>query len=349
MEGERYVSCDVQEILDSIQAHRIGKEEIGIVHRIGVDKAVYIYKQMMRMRCMDEAMDREYKRKNIRGFCHLSIGQEGIYAALEYAMDGDVAVSSYRCHGIAYVTGCSILEIMGEVLGRQAGVCKGKGGSMHLYNKSFFGGHGIVGAQIPLGLGMAYALEYNRRMGWSQGGKVCYAFYGDGAANQGQVWESFNMAMVWRLPIVFVCENNGYGMWTPASSVSADTDFYLRGGAIPGIRIGHGNIFGLMSVLKYARKYSVENGPIIVQIDTYRFCTHSAADERESYRSREEVDAEKKRDCMEDVGRRLLAFYSEEELDALRSSILAEVERDVDAARKSRPTEEDELCRDILL
>ncbi|AFM98998.1 pyruvate dehydrogenase E1 component subunit alpha [Encephalitozoon hellem ATCC 50504] len=351
MQEKRYVFCDPQAILNSVQVHRIPKEEICVMQKLEVHDMAYIYKQMLRIRFIDQIMDREYRKKNIRGFCHLSVGQEGIYAALEYAMDDDIVVASYRCHGLAYVTGCKTLEIMGEVFGRQIGVCKGKGGSMHLYNKNFFGGHGIVGAQVPLGLGISYALEYRRRLlkDESQGSKVCYAFYGDGAANQGQVWESFNMAMVWKLPIVFVCENNRYGMWTSAESVSADTNFYLRGGTIPGVRVPHNNIFGLISVLKYAKKYSSKKGPIIIQVDTYRFCTHSTADSREAYRAEGEMDSERKNDCMEDVRRRLLTFYTEEEIDTMKSRTLEEVERDVDAAKRSKPTEKNELFKDILL
>ncbi|AFN83762.1 pyruvate dehydrogenase E1 component subunitalpha [Encephalitozoon romaleae SJ-2008] len=351
MQEKRYIHCDAQGILNSIQTHGITKEEIDIVQKLEVDEMVYIYKQMMKIRLTDEIMDREYKEKSIRGFCHLSIGQEGIYAALEHELDGDMVISSYRCHGLAYVTGCKTLEILGEVLGKQAGVCKGKGGSMHLYNRNFFGGHGIVGAQVPLGLGISYALKYKGRLlqDRDQGNRVCYAFYGDGAANQGQVWESFNMAMIWRLPIVFVCENNRYGMWTSAESISTDTNFYLRGGTMPGIRIAHNNIFGLISVLRYARRYSSEKGPIIVQIDTYRLCTHSTADERESYRAKGEIDNERKNDCMEDTRNRLLAFCSREEIDAIKDRVLEEVERDVDTAKKSKPTEESELFKDILL
>lgn len=350
MDRDRHVRCDPLEVLGSIELHRVSKEKIEVVNRIRAVDMVYIYKQMARIRSMDQLMDREYKKKNIRGFCHLSIGQEGIYAALEHVMDGDMVISSYRCHGLAYVTGCPIFEIMGEVLGKQTGVCKGKGGSMHLYNSRFLGGHGIVGAQVPLGLGVAYALKYRKMLCRQEGsGSVCYVFYGDGAANQGQVWESFNMAMIWKLPIVFVCENNRYGMWTPAESISPDTNFYLRGGSIPGIRVAHRNIFGLVSVLRHARSHALEHGPIIVQIDTYRLCAHSAADDRELYRSRSEVEAEAKKDAMEDVRRRLLEFHSEEELDALEDSILEEVRKDMDAAMKSSPTDEAELFRDVLL
>ncbi|ADM12231.1 pyruvate dehydrogenase E1 component subunit alpha [Encephalitozoon intestinalis ATCC 50506] len=351
MEKEKYIQCNVQEILATIRVHEVRKEEIDMVHKLKIEEMIYIYKQMMKIRFVDKLMDIEYKKENIRGFCHLSIGQEGIYTALEYMMDDDIVVSSYRCHGIAYVSGCRTREIMQEVLGRQGGVSKGKGGSMHLYNSHFFGGHGIVGAQIPLGVGIAYAIKYKERVlgSKSQKGKVSYVFYGDGAANQGQAWESFNMAMVWKLPIVFVCENNRYGMWTPAESVSADTNFYLRGGRIPGIRVPHNNIFGLISVLGYARKHSAEKGPIIVQIDTYRLCTHSTVDSKETYRSKEEVDRERKNDCMEDIRKRLLEFRSEEELGELERCVLEEVEKDMDAAKKSKPTEESELFKDVFL
>lgn len=345
---EQYIYC--KETSDNFKLHNIKKEDVKIVDKIKVKELIHIYKQMVVIRHMDELMDAEYKKGNVRGFCHLSIGQEGIYAALEKAMKNDVVTASYRCHGVAYVTGCSIVEIIGELLGKQMGVCKGKGGSMHLYNRNFFGGHGIVAAQVSLGLGIAYALKY-RNIHESRedlrNQRVCYIFYGDGAANQGQVWESFNMAKIWKLPVVFVCENNRYGMWTPVESVSADTDFYLRGGTIPGIRVGHKDIFGLLSVFEHGRKYALEEGPIIIQVDTYRLCGHSSVDNAEIYRSKEEVEMEKKNDCMSDVENRLVSFLSEEALNDVRDEACKQVENDFETAKGSKSTNKEELFKDI--
>lgn len=348
---EESIRSNSQEILSSMEVHNIRKEDIQIVNELRKEDMLHVYKQMVVMRHMDELMVKEYEEGSIRGFCHLSIGQEGIYAALEKVMVNDMVVSSYRCHGIAYVTGCSTAEIMGEVLGKQMGTCKGKGGSMHLYNNNFFGGHGIVGAQVPLGLGIAYALKYRSIVDGASEclNQVCYIFYGDGAANQGQVWESFNMAMIWKLPAVFVCENNRYGMWTPTENVSADTDFYLRGGRMTGIRIGGGDIFALMSALEHGRRHALEAGPIIIQIDTYRFCGHSTVDRTDFYRSSKEVEIEKENDCIERVKRRLLGFYSEEDLEGIRSSICKKVEHDLILAKSSKDTEEDELFKDVMV
>lgn len=344
-----WVRSNVQGILDSISVHNIEKKSISVISSLGVEDVVHIYKRMRTIREMDRLLEKEYGKGSVRGFCHLSVGQEVIYAALESVMKDDLAVSSYRCHGIAHVTGCSVQEIMGEMLGKQAGVCKGKGGSMHLYNRNFFGGHGIVGAQVPLGLGIAYALKYRSIQESRKGMQVCYAFYGDGAANQGQVWESFNMAMIWNLPIVFVCENNRYGMWTPVESVSPDNSFYTRGGAMPGIRISHDNVFGLISVFRHAREHALEHGPIIIQIDTYRLCGHSTVDQTEFYRPQEEVNIETERDPMRAIESMLMKFYSEKDLRVLKSSIRRQVGESLEAARKSRDTDSAELFTDILL
>lgn len=353
MNNEEYLHCDIEKVFKSIKLHNVTKEDILVIDKLKVGDMIHIYKQMMVIRHMDELMQREYKKNNVRGFCHLSIGQEGICAALERVSKNDMVVSSYRCHGMAYVTGCSIVEIMAELFGKQAGVCKGKGGSMHLYNKNFFGGHGIVGAQVPLGLGIAYALKYKSLQ--ATDGKqnsldqVCYVFYGDGAANQGQVWESFNMAMIWKLPAVFICENNRYGMWTPAENVSANTDFYLRGGAMPGIRIRDDDIFGLISVIEYGRNHALRHGPIIIQIDTYRLCGHSTVDQTEFYRAEDEIKAAEDSDCMKELERKLLTSCTRKELDGLRSEVCRQIEEELDVVKKGKGTNKDELMKDILL
>ncbi|KHN69067.1 subunit of pyruvate dehydrogenase E1 [Ordospora colligata] len=348
MDDAKYVHADPQESMSHIQTHLIEKSSINSIESLHVDEVVHMYKQILRIRYMEEQMIEDYKNGLIRGFCHLSIGQEAIYAALEKASKDDMVISSYRCHGIAYVTGCTIPEIMSEVLGREAGICKGKGGSMHLYNKNFFGGHGIVGAQVSLGLGIAYALKYDTFQK-SSTHKVCYAFYGDGAANQGQVWESMNMAFIWKLPVVFVCENNGYGMWTPSESASADSEFFRRGNQVPGIRVTHGSTFAILSVMQYARAYALNNGPIIVQIDTHRLCTHSTADTKDYYRKNNEIQSAKAKDCVIEVGNKLLQFYSENQLQEMQQEIHDEVFKVTQSAKNSAYTPQEQLFKDILL
>ncbi|GMG55740.1 unnamed protein product [Ambrosiozyma monospora] len=166
-----------------------------------------MYKQMIIIRRMEMAADALYKAKKIRGFCHLSVGQEAIAVGIENAISKeDDVITSYRCHGFTYMRGSSVKEVLGELMGRRIGVSNGKGGSMHMYADGFYGGNGIVGAQVPLGAGLAFAHQY-------RGKKNCtFTLYGDGAANQGQVFEAFNMAKLWNLPCVFACENNKYGM-----------------------------------------------------------------------------------------------------------------------------------------
>ncbi|KAH9410840.1 dehydrogenase E1 [Ordospora pajunii] len=348
MDNTKHVHLDPQEAIDHIQTHLIQKSCIPAIKSLPIDEVVHIYKQILRIRYMEEQMIDDYKNGLIRGFCHLSVGQEAIYAALEKASKDDMVISSYRCHGIAYVTGCTISEIMGEVLGREAGICKGKGGSMHLYNKNFFGGHGIVGAQVSLGLGIAYALKYRA---FQKPGirKVCYAFYGDGAANQGQVCECLNMALIWKLPIVFVCENNGYGMWTPLENASADAEFFRRGNQVPGIRVGHGSTFAILSAMQYARAYALDNGPIILQIDTHRLCTHSTADTKDYYRKNGEIQSAKANDCAVEIRNKLLQFYSETQLEIMQQDAHDEVSKATQLAKNSAHTPQEQLFKDILL
>src|ERR1700728_2123918 len=181
---------------------------------------------------MEMAADRLYKEKKIRGFCHLSTGQEAVATGIEHAITKeDDVITAYRCHGFALMRGASVKSIIGELLGRRGGIAYGKGGSMHMFAKSFFGGNGIVGAQVPVGAGIGFAMKYLQRP------NVTFSLYGDGASNQGQVFEAFNMAKLWNIPVVFGCENNKYGMGTSAARYFALTDYYKRGQYIPGLKI----------------------------------------------------------------------------------------------------------------
>ncbi|KAF9764951.1 Pyruvate dehydrogenase E1 component subunit alpha, mitochondrial [Nosema granulosis] len=251
-----------------------------------------MFQEMCILREMELLLDGLYQKNEIQGFCHLVVGQEPIYIALKNVINGDKVIGSYRCHGLAYSSGIPIQEIVCETLGRANGNCKGKGGSMHLYNETFFGGHGIVGAQVSLGIGIAYALKYKEHAN-TPPKNVCFAFYGDGASNQGQVFESFNMAKLWKLPVVFVCENNFYGMWTPEKNVSSNSEYYKRGINIPGIRVDGNDIEELHRAFAYSKEYAKANGPIIIQIDTYRTCGHSCVDKTNFYRDQKEVEEKK--------------------------------------------------------
>ncbi|XP_064078425.1 probable pyruvate dehydrogenase E1 component subunit alpha, mitochondrial isoform X4 [Macrobrachium nipponense] len=196
------------------------------------EEALLYYKQMQMIRRLESASGNLYKEKAIRGFCHLYSGQEAICVGIKAALRPvDSVITAYRDHGWAYVMGCSVLSILAELTGRTQGMVRGKGGSMHMYTKNFYGGNGIVGAQVPVGAGVALANKY------LENGGICVALYGDGAANQGQVFEAYNIAKLMNLPSVFICENNGYGMGTSIDRASASTSYYTRGDYVPGIWI----------------------------------------------------------------------------------------------------------------
>lgn len=244
-----------------------------------------MYKDMIIVRRMEMAADALYKAKKIRGFCHLSVGQEAIAVGIENAItkDDDV-ITSYRCHGFAFMRGAPVKAVLGELMGKRSGVSYGKGGSMHMFAPGFYGGNGIVGAQVPLGAGLAFAHKY-------RGNKNCtFTLYGDGAANQGQVFEAYNMAKLWDLPCIFACENNKYGMGTSASRSSAMVEYYKRGQYIPGLKINGMDILACYQASKFAKNWAAEgNGPLVLEYETYRYGGHSMSDPGTTYRTREEV------------------------------------------------------------
>jgi pyruvate dehydrogenase E1 component alpha subunit len=243
-----------------------------------------MYYQMTVIRRMETVADSLYKSRWIRGFCHLSIGQEAIPVGMEMAIERDDSViTAYRCHGFSYTRGASVSAILAELMGRKDGVSKGKGGSMHMFSHEFYGGNGIVGAQVPVGAGVALAHRYRNN------GHVCFALYGDGAANQGQVFETYNMSQLWKLPVVFVCENNKYSMGTSVDRGCASVDFYTRGDYIPGIRINGMDVLAVREACRFAKEYALKQGPIILEMVTYRYQGHSMSDPGTTYRTREEI------------------------------------------------------------
>ncbi|KAJ2479092.1 alpha subunit of pyruvate dehydrogenase [Coemansia sp. RSA 2131] len=248
-------------------------------------EAVSMYQAMQEVRRLEMAADSSYKHKLIRGFCHLCTGQEAVPVGMERALTAeDAIITAYRCHGFTYMRGAPASGILAELMGRRSGVSKGKGGSMHMYAPNFYGGNGIVGAQVPLGAGIAFAQKYNNKAACS------VALYGDGAANQGQVFEAFNMAKLWDLPVLFVCENNKYGMGTAASRAAANTDYYTRGQYIPGIRVNGMDVLAVRQAIAFGRKWAIEgNGPLVLEMKTYRYGGHSMSDPGTTYRTREEI------------------------------------------------------------
>ena len=197
----------------------------------------------------------------------------------------DPLIGAYRIHCQAYKRGYTVRQIIAEMLGKANGATKGKGGSMHYYKKStnFYGGNGIVGAQIPVGTGLAFALKYKNKY------NVASIMFGDGAANQGQLYEAANMAKLWNLPALFICQNNKYGMGTSVARSSMNTDFYTRGDVIPGIKFEGNNVFEIREAFKWAKQYAIDHGPLFIEINCYRYHGHSMSDPGISYRKREEV------------------------------------------------------------
>jgi pyruvate dehydrogenase E1 component alpha subunit len=247
------------------------------------------YADMLLIRRFEERAGQMYGMGLIGGFCHLYIGQEAVVVGMQAALEeGDTIVTSYRDHGHMLASGMDPKGVMAELTGRQGGYSHGKGGSMHMFSreKNFFGGHGIVGAQVPIGTGLGFAHRYR------DDGRISVTYFGDGAINQGQVYESFNIASLWKLPVVYVIENNRYGMGTSVSRASARTDLYHRGMAygIPGEQVDGMDVVTVheagLAAAEHARS---GQGPIILEMLTYRYRGHSMSDPAK-YRSKEEVD-----------------------------------------------------------
>ncbi|NP_001279147.1 pyruvate dehydrogenase E1 component subunit alpha, somatic form, mitochondrial [Callorhinchus milii] len=283
------------------------------------------YRMVHLIRRMELKADQLYKQKIIRGFCHLCDGQEACCVGIESAINStDHLITAYRAHGYSYTRGVPIKEIMAELTGRRGGCAKGKGGSMHMYFKNFYGGNGIVGAQIPLGAGIALACKYFEK------NEICVALYGDGAANQGQIFETFNMAMLWKLPCIFVCENNRYGMGTSVERAAASTDYYKRGDFIPGIRVDGMDLLCVREATKFAADHCRSGkGPILMELQTYRYHGHSMSDPGISYRTRDEIqEVRSKSDPISMLKERMLSqnLTNVEELKEIDASVRKEVE-----------------------
>ena len=252
------------------------------------------YKQMLLIRRFEERAGQLYGLGLIGGFCHLYIGQEAVAVGLQSAMTvgKDSVITGYRDHGHMLAYGIDPKVIMAELTGREAGISKGKGGSMHMFSveHGFYGGHGIVGAQVSLGTGLAFKHQY------SGDGGVCLSYFGDGAANQGQVYESFNMAELWDLPVIYAIENNHYAMGTSVERSASEPDFYKRGESfqIPGIQVDGMDVLAVRGAAEVALDWVRSGkGPIILELKTYRYRGHSMSDPAK-YRTREEVDSYRK-------------------------------------------------------
>jgi len=252
------------------------------------DKLLDLYRDMLMIRRFEEKAGQLYGMGLIGGFCHLYIGQEAVVVGMKaITNDDDPVVASYRCHGHMLASGMEARGVMAELTGRRGGYSKGKGGSMHMFSveKAFYGGHGIVGAQVPVGTGIGFGIKY---LGEN---KVCPTYMGDGAVNQGQVYESFNMAALWKLPVLYVIENNKYGMGTSVERASATTELFQRGQAygIPGKQVDGMHVLSVMQETQEAIDHvRAGKGPYIVEMQTYRYRGHSMSDPAK-YRTKEEV------------------------------------------------------------
>ena len=322
------------------QAYQPSKEEL-----------VEFYRQMLLIRRFEEKAGQLYGLGLIGGFCHLYIGQEAVAVGLQSALDGekDSVITGYRDHGHMLAYGIDPQVIMAELTGRAAGISKGKGGSMHMFSteRRFYGGHGIVGAQVSLGTGLAFKHKY------SGDGGVCMAYFGDGAANQGQVYESFNMAELWKLPIIFVIENNQYAMGTSVNRASAEDQLYRRGESfrIPGIQVDGMDVLACRGAAETALEWvRAGKGPVILEMKTYRYRGHSMSDPAK-YRSREEVQSVRdKSDPIEHV-KKLLAEHGvdEAQLKTTEQEIRKIVNEAADFAEQTPEPDAGELYTDVLV
>ena len=320
-------------------------------HKAGKEELLEYYRQMLLIRRFEERAGQLYGLGLIGGFCHLYIGQEAVAVGLQSALEPgkDSVITGYRDHGHMLAYGIDPKLIMAELTGRQAGISKGKGGSMHMFSVEhrFYGGHGIVGAQVSLGTGLAFKHKY------AGDGGVCLAYFGDGAANQGQVYESFNMAELWKLPILFVIENNQYAMGTSVNRSSAEDQLYKRGDSfrIPGLQVDGMDVLAVRGAATTALEWvRAGKGPILLELKTYRYRGHSMSDPAK-YRSREEVQAVRdKSDPIEHVKRELEALgCSEEDLKAIDKTIRQIVVEAADFAEQSPEPEPAELYTDVLV
>jgi pyruvate dehydrogenase E1 component alpha subunit len=321
-----------------------------LAHAISAEEALKAYEDMLLIRRFEERAAQLYGMGLIAGFCHLYIGQEAVVVGIQSILKPqDTLITAYRDHGHMLAAGMDPKGVMAELTGRIGGYSKGKGGSMHMFSreKNFFGGHGIVGAQIPLGTGLAFAHKYK------EDGGVCITSMGDGAANQGQVYESYNMASLWKLPVVYVVENNHYGMGTSVARSSAGPNYFGRGQGwdIPGEQVDGMEYLKVQEAAKRAVDHARSGkGPYILEMDTYRYRGHSMSDPAK-YRSKEEVEGVKDQrdpiDRFKDYMVKNLKV-SESEIKTIEDRVKVVVAEAVEFSKTSPEPDPSELYTDVL-
>ncbi len=309
------------------------------------------YRDMLLIRRFEERAGQLYGMGLIGGFCHLYIGQEAVVVGMQAALkDGDQVITAYRDHGHMLAAGMTANGVMAELTGRSGGYSRGKGGSMHMFSieKAFYGGHGIVGAQVSLGTGLAFANKYR------SDGKVCLTYFGDGAANQGQVYESFNMAALWKLPCVYIIENNQYAMGTSIQRSSSETHLHKRGVSfnIPGEEVDGMDVVAVREAgARAVERARAGEGPYLLEMKTYRYRGHSMSDPAK-YRTKEEVEEQKtKHDPIERVKKLLIdaGHADDASLKDIDREIRAVVSESAEFAQSSPEPDPSELMTDIYI
>ncbi len=317
--------------------------------RASADRLKKFYRDMLQIRRFEEKAGQLYGMGLIGGFCHLYIGQEAVVVGMQGALrSADQVITTYRDHGHMLACGMDPGGVMAELTGRSTGYSKGKGGSMHMFSreKNFFGGHGIVGANVPIGTGLAFANRYRNN------DAVCVTYFGDGAANQGQVFESFNMAELWKLPVVYVIENNQYSMFTAVARSTAEVHLYKRGAShnIPGEAVDGMDVEAVYAASVKAVQWAREgNGPMILEMKTYRYRGHSMSDPAK-YRTREEVQqVREKQDPIDTFGARLVqqGILREDELKTIDKEVRDIINRAAEFGVESPEPAPEELYTDI--
>ncbi len=313
------------------------------------DELLSLYREMLLIRRFEEKAGQMYGMGLIGGFCHLYIGQEAVVVGIEHAIrPDDMVVTSYRDHGHMLARGMDPKGVMAELTGRSGGYSKGKGGSMHMFSieRNFYGGHGIVGAQVPLGAGLGFAARYRGE------DRISVTFFGEGAANQGQVYETFNMAALWKLPVLFIIENNRYAMGTSVERAKAGTELHRRGTAfgIPGEEVDGMDVTAVKAAAEKAAAYCRSGkGPMILEMQTYRYRGHSMSDPAK-YRSREEVQKmREQKDPIDRLRKRLIAdgLGDEASFKAIDREVRAVVAEAAEFAQNSPEPDPAELCTDV--
>jgi|WetSurMetagenome_2_1015567.scaffolds.fasta_scaffold93921_2 pyruvate dehydrogenase E1 component alpha subunit len=330
---------------------KAGRKSNGAAESIDKDQMLGFYRQMLLIRRFEERAGQLYGMGLIGGFCHLYIGQEAVAVGVQSVKEkGDQIITAYRDHGHMLACGMDPKEVMAELTGRATGSSHGKGGSMHMFSveNDFYGGHGIVGAQVSIGTGLALANKYQGN------GKVCFTYFGDGAANQGQVYESFNMAELWKLPVVYVIENNQYAMGTSIERSSSTVELSRRGASfnIPGEQVDGMDVLAVREAAEKAADYARSGkGPVILEMKTYRYRGHSMSDPGK-YRTREEIDdVRKRRDPIEHVAQYLEknGWADEAALKTIDADVRRIIGEAAEFARSSPEPDPSELMTDVYL